>query len=64
MVENYDRQYLFPILLKCCHVFCLLLEFEIMVDSLNDDSCFDILEMIVKNGDVVKELVNKGLQMF
>ncbi len=34
-----------------------------MVDWLNDDSYFDIFEMFVKNGDLAKELVNKGLQM-
>jgi hypothetical protein len=35
-----------------------------VVDWLNDDSCFDIFEMIVKNGDLAKELEYMGLQMF
>jgi hypothetical protein len=64
MVETYDRQYLFSISLKCHHVLHLVLEFEIVVDWLNDDSCFGIFEMIVGIGELAKELVNMGLQMF
>ncbi len=64
MVETYDKQYLFSISLKCHHVFHLVLEFETVVDWLNDDFCFGIFEMIVGIGELAKELVNMALQMF
>jgi hypothetical protein len=32
MVEDYDKQFLFPMLLKCHQIFYLGLEFEIMLD--------------------------------
>jgi hypothetical protein len=53
MVEVYDGQSLFSMLLKCHHVLHHVLEYETMVDYLNDkDLCFDIFEMLV----VISEL--------
>jgi hypothetical protein len=60
-VKIYEKQYLFSISFKCHHVLHLVLEFEIVVDWLNDDFCFDIFEMIVRIGELTKELLNKGL---
>jgi hypothetical protein len=39
-----------------------MLEFEIVVDWINnEDSCFDIFEMIVGTSELVKELVIREL---
>jgi hypothetical protein len=49
MVEVYDRQSLFSMLLKCHHVLHHVLEYETMVDYLNDeDFCLDNFEMLVE----------------
>ncbi len=37
IVENYDKQYLFPCLLKCHHVFRLVLKIETMANQMNDE---------------------------
>ncbi len=37
MVEDYDRQSLFSMLLKCHHVFHLVLVSEIVANELNDE---------------------------
>jgi hypothetical protein len=42
-----------------------MLEFGIMENSLNDEnSCFDIFEMISHTNELINELVNKELLMF
>ncbi len=47
-------------LLKCHHVFHLVLEFETMANQLNDeDFCFDIFEMTIGTSELAKELVNR-----
>ncbi len=62
MVEEYDRWSLFLLLLTRHHVLHLMLEFEIVVDWINnEDSCFDIFEMIVGTSELVKELVIREL---
>jgi len=37
IVENYDKQCLFPCLLKCHHVFHLVLKIETMANQMNDE---------------------------
>jgi hypothetical protein len=64
-VEEYDRWPLFLTMLKCHDVFHHVLEFEIVVDQLNDeDFCFDIFEMTIRTTKLIKELMNKELSMF
>jgi hypothetical protein len=64
MLEDHNRQSLLMMLLKCCHVFHLVLEIENMIDQLNDEnSCFDIFEMIARIGELAN-LATKELQMF
>jgi len=56
IVEYYDRQSLFSMLLKCHH----MTKYEYMANQLNDeDYNLDILKMIVKTNGT-----NKELQMF
>jgi len=62
MVEDYDRWSLFPMLLKCHHVFHLILEFEIVINELNVEYyCLDIFEMILKTSERAWELVSREL---
>jgi hypothetical protein len=52
-------------LLKCHDVLHHVLEFEIVVDQLNDeDFCFDIFEMTIRTTKQIKELMNRELSMF
>lgn len=65
MIKEYDRWPLFLMLLKCHNVFHHVLEFEIVVDQLNDeDFCFDIFEMTIRTTKLIKELMNRELSMF
>jgi malate synthase len=65
MVEEYDRWHLLWMLLKCHNVFHHVLEFEIVVDQLNDeDFCFDIFKMTIRTTKKIKELMNRELSMF
>jgi len=42
-----------------------LLEFEIVVDQLNDEGFgFDIFEMTIRTTKLIKELMNRELSMF
>ncbi len=60
-VEDHDRCYLFPMLLKCHHVPHLLVESKIVA---NQDSCLYIFKIIVGTNEPTKELVNRELKMF
>jgi hypothetical protein len=43
MVEDYDKQFWFPMLLKCHHLLHLVLNFETMENQPNDEFfCLDI----------------------
>ncbi len=63
MVEDYDKQFWFPMLLKCHHVFHLVLKFETMENQpIDENFCLDIFEMTIKTNDTSpKELANREI---
>ncbi len=65
IVEDYDQQSLFPILLKCYHIFHPMEKFGPMTNmQTNEESSLDIFEMSVGIIEPTKEVVNKELLMF
>jgi hypothetical protein len=63
LLEDYDRWFFFPMLLKCHHVFHLVLKFEIVANKLNDKdlACLQSSKMTNETNELDKELVNKEL---
>jgi hypothetical protein len=54
MVEDHQKQFWFPMLLKCHHVLHLVLKFETMENQPNDEFfCLDIFEMTIKTNELV-----------
>ncbi len=49
IMEKYDQQYLFPILLKCYHIFQPMVEFELVVDmQTHEESNLDIFKCLLE----------------
>ncbi len=60
IVEEYDQQSSFLMLLKCYHIFHPMVEFELMAYmQTHEKSSLDIFEMSTKMNEATKEVVNK-----
>jgi hypothetical protein len=58
IVEEYDQQSSFLMLLKCYHIFHPMVEFELMADmQTHEKSSLDIFEMSTKMNEATKEVV-------
>ncbi len=65
IVEEYDKQTLFPMLLKCYHILYVMAKFGFVTNmQIDAKSSFDIFEMFTRTNEPTKELVNKEFQMF
>jgi uncharacterized protein YbbC (DUF1343 family) len=65
IVEEYDQRSLFPMLLKCYHIFHPMAKFGHVANMQIDEKInLNIFEMFVKTNEPTKEVVNKELLMF
>jgi hypothetical protein len=64
-VKDYDKHFLFPMLLKILPCITTYGRFEYVVDHINDEYySLYIFEMLVGIPEATKELMNRELQMF
>jgi hypothetical protein len=66
IVEEYDKNSLFPMLMKCYYHFHPLVESKrgVVDQRVEDDMNLDIFEMITNTNESTRELVNKELLIF
>jgi hypothetical protein len=66
LVEEYDKKFLFPMLLKCDYHLHPLVEFErgVIDQRIEEDYSLDILEMIANTIELSMKLINKELLFF
>jgi len=60
IVEEYDKKYLFSMLIKCHYHLYILVEFErdIVDEGIEKDNSLDIFEMITNTSEPTMELIN------
>jgi hypothetical protein len=60
IVEEYDKQSLFPMLLKCYHILHPMVEFGFVIGmQLDEEKSCNSFEMFVRTSEPTKVLVNK-----
>ncbi len=65
IVEKYDQWSLFPMLLRCYHIFHPMVEFGHVANmQTNEESSLDIFEMSIGTNEPIEEVANKELLMF
>jgi len=62
-VEEYDQQSLFPMLLKCYHIYHVMVEFVAYM-QIDKKIAWTFLKCLLKQVSQQKEVVNKELHMF
>ncbi len=59
-MEEYDQQSLFPMLLRCYHIFHPMAKFGHVRDiQIDEENSLDIFEMYAGTSELTKEVVNK-----
>jgi hypothetical protein len=65
IVEEYDKQSIFPMLLICYHIFHIMAKFGLMANmQIDEENSFNIFEMYARTSEPTKQLVKKEVQMF
>jgi hypothetical protein len=62
IVEKYDQQSLYLVLLRCYLILHPMVEFGVVANmQIDEESSLDILEMFVRTSEPTKEAMNKEL---